>query len=77
MFSPASPTAQKAKLYFIDFSLPVCLNMVCRWVNYLLSNVRNSLDVAKRDGLRLSLTTLQPDIQKIASVHLTQGTHRI
>jgi hypothetical protein len=40
----------------------------------LLSEVRNGLDVVKRGDLRLSLTTLQSDFQKLASVHQAQGT---
>jgi hypothetical protein len=40
----------------------------------LLPKVRNRLDVMKRADFRLSLTTQQPDIQKLAGVHQTQGT---
>jgi hypothetical protein len=47
------------------------------WVTYLLSKVRNRLDVVKRGDLRVSLTTLQLDIQKLASVHQAQRTLRI
>jgi len=37
--------------------------------------LRNGLGVVTRDGLRVSLTTMQPDIKKLASVHLGQKTH--
>jgi hypothetical protein len=30
----------------------------------------DSLDVVKRDDLPLSLTTMQPDVQKLVTVHL-------
>jgi hypothetical protein len=73
-FSPASPAAQKTKLYFIAFPTPYLVESGFIWVTYLLSDVRNRLDV-RRDDLRLSLTALQPDIQKLASVHQAQGTH--
>jgi hypothetical protein len=42
------------------------------WAIYLLSKVSNSLDVGTRDDLRLSLTTLQSNIQKLAIVHQAQ-----
>jgi len=35
----------------------------------LLSKARNHLDDVKRDDLRLSLATLQPDFQTLKSVH--------
>jgi hypothetical protein len=46
-------------------------------MTYLLSKVRNGFDVVKKDDLYLSLTTLQREIQKLASVYQAQGTHRI
>ena len=44
------------------------------YVTYLLSKVRNWLGVVKRDDIRLSLATMQPDIQKLASVSQAQET---
>jgi hypothetical protein len=41
---------------------------------YLLSTLRNRLDV-KTDDLRLSLTTVQPDVQRLAGVNQAQRTH--
>jgi hypothetical protein len=73
-FSPASPAAQKAKVYFSVFPISYLVESVFGSVTYLLSKVCNHLDV-KREHLCLSLTTLQPDIQKLASVHQVQGTH--
>jgi len=37
--------------------------------------VRNRLDVAEREDLRLSLTAVQPDIYKFAGVHQAERTH--
>jgi hypothetical protein len=43
-------------------------------VTYLLLKVRNHLDGMKIDD-SLSLTTLQPDIQKLANAHRAQETN--
>lgn len=56
-FSPASPTAQKAKLYFISF--------YTYHVTALLSEVCNCTAVVGRGDLCLSLTTPQ----ELASAH--------
>jgi len=45
------------------------------WVTYWQSKVHNRLSAMRTDNLRLSLTTLQPDIQKLASIYQVQGTH--
>jgi hypothetical protein len=74
-FSPASLAAQKARLYFIAFPTSYLVESLFSWVTYWLSKVRNRLDVVKRNDLRSSLTTMQPDISKLASVHQAQGTH--
>ena len=70
-FSSASFAAQKAKLYFISFPTS-CLVV---WVTYLLPEVRHHLDILKRVDLRISVHTLQLEIQKLASVFHGQGTH--
>ena len=46
--SPAYPTAQKAKLCFIAFLTPYVVESGVSCVTYLLSNVRNRLDVMSR-----------------------------
>jgi hypothetical protein len=72
-FSPASPAAQKTKLYFMVSPISYRIESGFSWVTSLLSKVRNYVDVVKRDCLRLSLTTPQTDIQKLASVHQARG----
>ena len=60
--SPLHPPAEhKAKLYFIAFPTSYLVEIGFSWVTYLLSKARNCLDM-KRGDLRLSLTTLKPDI---------------
>jgi len=44
-------------------------------VTHLLLKVRNYLHAVKRDNAHLSLITLQPDIQKLTSVHQAQRAH--
>jgi hypothetical protein len=62
-------------LYFIAVPTSYLVEFGFSWVTYLLTKVRNRLDVVKRSDLGLSLTTLQPDTQKLASVHQAQATH--
>jgi len=54
-------------LYFVAFPTSYLAESGLNWVTYLLSEVRNRNAVVKRDGLRLSLTALQLDIQKLAT----------
>ena len=61
-FSPAPLAALNPKLYFIAYLVESGFS----WVTYLPSKVRNCLDAVTRDYLPLSLTTLQPDVQKLA-----------
>jgi hypothetical protein len=61
-FSPASPAAQKTKLYITAFSTSYLAEFGFSWVTYLLSKLRNRLAAVKRVDLRLSLTAQQPDI---------------
>ena len=53
--------------YLVEFS--------SSWVTHLLLKVSNCLDAVTSDNLNLSLTTMQPEIQKLASVHQAQRTH--
>jgi hypothetical protein len=76
-FFPASPAARLGKLYFIVFPTSYLVESVSSRVTYLLSKLRNRLGDVMTVDLRLSLTTLQPDIQKLASVHQAQGTNRL
>jgi hypothetical protein len=62
-------------VYFIAFPTSYLVESGFIWVTYMLSKLHNRLDVVKRGDLCLSLTTLQPDIQRLASVHQAEGTH--
>jgi hypothetical protein len=64
-----------AKLYVTAVPTSSLVESCFGWVIYLLSEVGNCLDVVRRDDLCLSLTTLQPDIQKFANVYQAHGTH--
>jgi hypothetical protein len=68
---------EKAKLYFIAFLTSYLVESGFSWVTYLLSKVCNCLDVIKRGGFHLSLTMLQPGVQKLSSVHQAQGTYQV
>ena len=68
-FSLASPTAQKANLYFIFFYTYHVIASGFSRVTYLLSELCNCTDVAGRGDLCLSVTTQQSVIQELASVH--------
>lgn len=50
-FSPASPTAQKAKMYFIAFPKSSLVGSGFRRATYLLSKLPNHLDVVRRSLL--------------------------
>jgi hypothetical protein len=50
-FSPASPTAQKANLYFIAFLISSLVEAGFSWGMYLLLKVHNHLDVVRRVDL--------------------------
>jgi hypothetical protein len=75
-FAATALTGRKAKLDFIVFSSPYPAESVFSWVTHLLSKVRNRVDAVTRGDCRLALTALQPDVQKLASVHQEQDTHR-
>jgi len=62
-------------VYFIAFPTLYLAESGFSWVTFLLSEVRNYLYGVKRGDLHLSLTTLQPDIQTLASAHQAQGAY--
>jgi len=72
--SPTPPSPKKVAFYCF-FPTSYMAEPGFRWVTYLLSNVCNHLDIVARNYLDFLLTTLQPDIKKLASVHQVQGTH--
>ena len=74
--SSASPQHRRQSSMLSLFPHHVWLNLVsARWF-YLLSKAGNRLGIVKRDD-RLSLNTLQSDIQKLANVHQAAGTQWI
>ncbi|KAK2712745.1 hypothetical protein QYM36_011442 [Artemia franciscana] len=44
-------------------------------VSQMLSKARNRLDFVKRGDLRLSLTSIEPNIMKLVEKHQPQGSH--
>lgn len=66
---------EKARLYFIAFPTSYLVESGFSRVMHLLSKARNRLDVVQRGDLRMSLTTLKPEINKLAKLHQAQGSH--
>ena len=67
----------KAQLYVIAFPSSYLVESGFSRVSHLLSKVRNRLDIVKRGDLRLSLTSMEPDIKKLTEQHQPQGSHWI
>ncbi|KAK2701986.1 hypothetical protein QYM36_019375 [Artemia franciscana] len=44
-------------------------------VPQMLSKARNRLDIVKRGDLRLSLTSIDPNIKRLVVKHQPQGSH--
>ncbi|XP_076358993.1 SCAN domain-containing protein 3-like [Tachypleus tridentatus] len=65
----------KAQLYVIAFPTSYLVESGFSRVSQLLSKARNRLDIVKRGDLRLSLTSMEPDIKKLAAQHQPQGSH--
>ncbi|XP_076348271.1 SCAN domain-containing protein 3-like [Tachypleus tridentatus] len=65
----------KAQLYVIAFPTSYLVESGFSRVSQLLSKARNRLDIVKRGDLRLSLTSMEPDIKKLAEQHQPQGSH--
>ncbi|XP_076324343.1 SCAN domain-containing protein 3-like [Tachypleus tridentatus] len=65
----------KAQLYVIAFPTSYLVESGFSRISQLLSKVRNRLDIVKRGDVRLSLTSMEPDIKKLAEHHQPQGSH--
>ena len=65
----------KAQLYVIAFPSSYLVEAEFSRFFNLLSKVRNRLDIMKRGDLRLSLTWIEPDINKLAEQHQPQRFH--
>ena len=71
---PCIPRSTQSKVVFCCFPTSYLAESGFNCVTYVLSKVRYR-NVVKRDGLRLSLTTLQLDIQNLAtSVYHVRNT---
>ena len=66
---------QKAQLYVIAFPLSYLVESGFSHVSHLISKSRNRLNIVKRGDLRLSLTSMEPNIKKLAEQHQPQGSH--
>ena len=66
---------QKAQLYVIAFPSSYLVESGFSHVSHLLSKSRNRLDIVKRGDFRLSLTSMEPNIKKLAEQHQPQGSH--
>ncbi|KAK2705793.1 hypothetical protein QYM36_015969 [Artemia franciscana] len=65
------------KAQFCVIAFPTCYLVEAAFsrVSQMLSNDRNRLDIVKRGDLRLSLTSIEPNINKLAEKNQTQGSH--
>ena len=66
---------EKARLYFIAFPTSYLVECGFSRVLHLLSKARNRLDVVQRGDLRLALTTLEPEVNKLAKLYQAQRSH--
>ncbi|XP_064091623.1 uncharacterized protein LOC135205189 [Macrobrachium nipponense] len=60
---------------YLPFPRLTWLEMVFQSGDVLLSKTRNRLDIEKRGDLRLSLIAFKPNIDKLAALHQSQGSH--
>ncbi|XP_076045804.1 zinc finger MYM-type protein 6-like [Oratosquilla oratoria] len=66
---------KEVKLLLLAFPTSYLVETGFSRVMHLLSKTRNRLDIEKRGDLRLSLTSLEPNIDKLAALHQSQGSH--
>lgn len=66
---------KEAKLFVLAFPTSYLVESGFSKVIFLLSSTRNRLDIEKRGDLRLALTTLEPNIENLAVLHQSQGSH--
>ena len=65
----------KAQFYVIAFPTSYLVEAGFSRVSQILSKARNRLDIVKRGDLRLSLTSIEPNIKKLVEKHQPQGSH--
>ena len=65
----------KAQFYAIDFPTFYLVEAGFSRVSQMLSKAHNRLDIVERGDLRLSLTSIEPNIKKLIEKHQPQGSH--
>ncbi|XP_068220908.1 protein FAM200A-like [Palaemon carinicauda] len=65
----------RAQIYVIAFPTSYLVESGFSRVSQLLSKARNRLGIVKTGDFRLSLTSMEPDIKKLAEQHQPQGPH--
>ncbi|KAK2701911.1 hypothetical protein QYM36_019450 [Artemia franciscana] len=65
----------KAEFYVIAFPTSYLVKAAFSRVSQMLSKDRNRLDIVKRRDLRLSLTSIEPNINKFAEKNRPLGSH--
>ncbi|KAK2727243.1 hypothetical protein QYM36_007921 [Artemia franciscana] len=65
----------KAQFYVIAFPTSYLVEVGFSRVSQILPKARNRLDIVKRGDLRLSLTSIEPNIKKLVEKHQPQGCH--
>ncbi|XP_068220903.1 SCAN domain-containing protein 3-like [Palaemon carinicauda] len=65
----------RAQIYVIAFPTSYLVESGFSRVSQLLSKARNRLGIVKTGDLRLSLTSMEPTIKKLAEQHQPQGPH--
>jgi len=66
---------ERAKLFLVAFPTSYLVESGFSRMLQLQIKERNRLEITKRGDLRLALTKLKPDIEKIVSHHQAQGSH--
>ncbi|XP_076069215.1 SCAN domain-containing protein 3-like [Oratosquilla oratoria] len=66
---------KEVKLLLLAFPTSYLVDTGFSRVMHLPSKTRNRLDIEKRVDLHLSLTSLEPNIDKLAALHQSQGSH--
>ncbi|XP_068238494.1 SCAN domain-containing protein 3-like [Palaemon carinicauda] len=65
----------RAQIYVITFPTSYLFESGFSRLSQLLSKARNRLNIVKRGDLRLSLTSMGPDIKKLAEQYQPKGSH--
>ena len=65
----------KAQFHIIVFPTSYLVEAGFSRVSQMISKACNRLDIVKRGDLRLSLTSIEPNIKKLVEKHQPQGSH--